>query len=114
MDGLEICTRIRKQASTKDPYILMLTAKGEEIDLVIGLSTEADDYLVKPFSLIELAARVRALLRLSLRQQEQPQIYQSTHILYQYNCLSCSTGAKMREKGVKLRFSRETKIFSER
>lgn len=79
MDGLEICTRIRKQPNTKDPYILMLTAKGEEIDRVIGLSTGADDYLVKPFSPIELVARVRALLRRSLRQQEQPQIYQSKH-----------------------------------
>src|SRR5512139_3551842 len=43
MDGLEVCTRIRKLASPKDPYILMLTAKGEEIDRVIGLSTGADD-----------------------------------------------------------------------
>lgn len=81
MDGLEICTRIRKHATAKDPYILMLTAKGEEIDRVIGLSTGADDYLVKPFSPIELVARVRALLRRSLRQQVQPQIYQSKHFI---------------------------------
>ena len=67
LDGLEVCTRIRQKVTTKDPYILMLTAKGEEIDRVIGLSTGADDYLVKPFSPIELVARVRALLRRSLR-----------------------------------------------
>lgn len=67
LDGLEVCTRIRQQPATKDPYILMLTAKGEEIDRVIGLSTGADDYLVKPFSPRELVARVRALLRRSLR-----------------------------------------------
>ena len=67
LDGLEVCTRIRQKTTTKDPYILMLTAKGEEIDRVIGLSTGADDYLVKPFSPIELLARVRALLRRSLR-----------------------------------------------
>ncbi len=74
LDGLEVCTRIRKHASAKDPYILMLTAKGEEIDRVIGLSTGADDYLVKPFSPIELVARVRALLRRSLRQADAPQV----------------------------------------
>jgi DNA-binding response OmpR family regulator len=67
LDGLEVCTRIRQKPNSKDPYILMLTAKGEEIDRIIGLSTGADDYLVKPFSPRELVARVRALLRRSLR-----------------------------------------------
>jgi DNA-binding response OmpR family regulator len=80
LDGLEVCTRIRQQAYGKDPYILMLTARGEEIDRVIGLSTGADDYLVKPFSPRELVARVRALLRRSLRHGGQPsQIYKTTH-----------------------------------
>jgi DNA-binding response OmpR family regulator len=73
LDGLEVCTRIRQHPIAKDPYILMLTARGEEIDRVIGLSTGADDYLVKPFSPRELVARVRALLRRSLRQGGQPQ-----------------------------------------
>lgn len=67
LDGLEVCTRIRQTPNIKDPYILMLTAKGEEIDRIIGLSTGADDYMVKPFSPRELVARVRALLRRSLR-----------------------------------------------
>lgn len=79
LDGLEVCTRIRQQPSDNDPYILMLTAKGEEIDRVIGLSTGADDYLVKPFSPIELVARVRALLRRSLRQANTDQVYQTQH-----------------------------------
>ncbi|MFZ9736580.1 MAG: response regulator [Prochlorotrichaceae cyanobacterium] len=79
LDGLEVCTRVRQQALAKDPYILMLTAKGEEIDRVVGLSTGADDYLVKPFSPLELVARVRALLRRSLRQQSPLQIYQTPH-----------------------------------
>ena len=78
LDGLEVCTRIRQQSNIKDPYILMLTARGEEIDRVIGLSTGADDYLVKPFSPRELVARVRALLRRSLRTGGQnPQIYRT-------------------------------------
>ena len=78
LDGLEVCTRIRQKEGLKDPYILMLTAKGEEIDRVIGLSTGAHDYLVKPFSPRELVARVRALLRRSLR-HESAQIYQTQH-----------------------------------
>lgn len=69
LDGLEVCTRIRQKPTGKDPYILMLTAKGEEIDRIIGLSTGADDYLVKPFSPRELVARVRALFRRSLRHE---------------------------------------------
>ncbi len=68
LDGLEVCHRIRQKPGKKDPYILMLTAKGEEMDRIIGLSTGADDYLVKPFSPRELVARIRALLRRSLRQ----------------------------------------------
>ena len=73
LNGLEVCTRIRRQTDGKDPFILMLTAKGEEIDRVVGLSTGADDYLVKPFSAPELVARIRALLRRSLRQIDTPQ-----------------------------------------
>ncbi len=80
LDGLEVCTRIRQKSTAKDPYILMLTAKGEELDRVIGLSTGADDYLVKPFSPRELVARVRALLRRSLRQSEtNSNVYQTRH-----------------------------------
>ena len=67
LDGLEVCARIRQQPGPVDPFILMLTARGEELDRIIGLSTGADDYLVKPFSPRELVARVRALLRRSLR-----------------------------------------------
>ena len=79
LDGLEVCARIRQKPGAKDPYILMLTAKGEEIDRVIGLSTGADDYFVKPFSPRELVARVRALLRRSLRQGGQDRVYQTGH-----------------------------------
>ena len=63
MDGLEICRRIRE----KDPRtpIMMLTARTEEIDRVLGLEIGADDYLTKPFSLRELTARIKALIRRS-------------------------------------------------
>jgi DNA-binding response OmpR family regulator len=79
LDGLEVCARIRQKPGAKDPYILMLTAKGEEIDRVIGLSTGADDYMVKPFSPRELIARVRALFRRSLRQGGQPPVNRTQH-----------------------------------
>lgn len=79
LDGLEVCARIRQQPGPKDPYILMLTAKGEELDRIIGLSTGADDYVVKPFSPRELVARVRALLRRSLRHSEPSQTYETPH-----------------------------------
>jgi two-component system, OmpR family, alkaline phosphatase synthesis response regulator PhoP len=81
LDGLEVCARIRQKPGIKDPYILMLTAKGEEMDRIIGLSTGADDYLVKPFSPRELVARVRALLRRTLRQGGQSQTYQTSHFV---------------------------------
>jgi DNA-binding response OmpR family regulator len=60
IDGIEVCRRVR---TFSDTYILMLTARTEEIDRVIGLSVGADDYLAKPFSPRELVARVKALLR---------------------------------------------------
>lgn len=70
MDGLNVCTRIRQSGVRKDPYIMMLTAKAEEIDRIIGFSTGADDYLPKPFSPTELLVRIRALLRRTMRHQE--------------------------------------------
>lgn len=70
MDGLEVCTQIRTKSAANDPYILMLTSRGEEIDRIIGLSTGADDYYIKPFSPRELVARVRALLRRRLREED--------------------------------------------
>ena len=73
MDGLEVCTQIRTKSAVNDPYILMLTSRGEEIDRIIGLSTGADDYYIKPFSPRELVARVRALLRRRLRENERSQ-----------------------------------------
>ncbi len=60
MDGIEVCRRLRQFS---DAYVLMLTARTEEIDKIIGLSVGADDYMTKPFSPRELVARVKAMLR---------------------------------------------------
>jgi two-component system phosphate regulon response regulator PhoB len=63
ISGIELCRRLRIRAETERLPVIMLTARGEESDRVRGLSTGADDYLVKPFSMPEFVARVRALLR---------------------------------------------------
>jgi two-component system, OmpR family, alkaline phosphatase synthesis response regulator PhoP len=63
VDGLEVCRRLKGDPKTRDIPIVMLTAKGEESDMVAGLERGADDYIAKPFSPRVLAARVKALLR---------------------------------------------------
>jgi two-component system alkaline phosphatase synthesis response regulator PhoP len=63
MDGLEVCKKVRSKPETSSLPILMLTAKGEEVDKVLGLELGADDYLTKPFSPREMVARVKSLLR---------------------------------------------------
>ncbi|MDO1558923.1 phosphate regulon transcriptional regulator PhoB [Brevundimonas sp. 2R-24] len=63
VSGVEVCRRLRGQADTRNLPIVMLTARGEESDRIRGLDTGADDYLTKPFSMAELIARIRAVLR---------------------------------------------------
>jgi two-component system phosphate regulon response regulator PhoB len=63
LSGTEICRRLREQERTRELPVIMCTAKGEEIDRVVGFEVGADDYVVKPFSVRELILRVRALLR---------------------------------------------------
>lgn len=69
MDGKEFCRRIRQDAELKSVPVVMLTAKAEEIDRIIGFEIGADDYLTKPFSIRELNLRIQAILR---RSQERP------------------------------------------
>jgi len=63
MDGLDVCKEIRKDSNMSNMPIIMITAKGEEIDKIIGLELGADDYITKPFSIRELVARIKAILR---------------------------------------------------
>jgi len=72
MSGLEICRRMKKNEKTASVPIIMLTAKGEESDRVVGLELGADDYMVKPFSMKELMARVKAVLRRYEKKPEPP------------------------------------------
>ena len=63
VSGIEVCRRLRQRTDTRNLPIIMLTARGEESDRIRGLDTGADDYLTKPFSMTELLARLRAVLR---------------------------------------------------
>ena len=63
MQGMEVCKKIRENPRSASLPIIMLTAKGDEVDRVVGLEMGADDYVAKPFSVRELSARVRAILR---------------------------------------------------
>lgn len=70
IDGLEVCRRLRATPETQSTPIIMLTAKGEETDQLVGFSVGADDYVVKPFSVKILLERIKSLLRRQSRQQD--------------------------------------------
>src|SRR5258708_184321 len=74
VDGLEVCRRIRALPDKGQVPVLMLTAKGDDVDKIVGLEIGADDYLAKPFNPRELLARVRAILR---RSQPAPGAHQT-------------------------------------
>ena len=63
VSGIEVCRRLRQRAESRNVPIIMLTARGEPTDRIRGLDTGADDYVIKPFSMTELVARIRAVLR---------------------------------------------------
>lgn len=69
MSGMELCRRLRREPQTTKTPIIMLTAKASEIDKIAGLEVGADDYVVKPFSVKEVVARVRAVLRRSDKEE---------------------------------------------
>ena len=72
VDGLEVCRQLRANSATASIPIIMLTARAEESDRIVGLELGADDYITKPFSPNEVVARVRALLRRAHRAEAQP------------------------------------------
>ncbi len=68
LDGIEVLKRLRSESNYKDIPVIMATAKGTEMDKISGLNSGADDYLVKPFGVMEMVARVKAVLRRSVRE----------------------------------------------
>jgi DNA-binding response OmpR family regulator len=98
MDGLEVCRKLRQK--NIDIPIIMLTAKGEEIDKVVGLEIGADDYLTKPFSIRELLARIKARLRNTEKEGKAiPKIYSFGDIEIDF------VQFKIRRKGKELEFT---------
>ncbi len=69
MDGMEVCQMIREFS---DVPIIMLTAKGEDMDKILGLENGADDYITKPFNILEVKARIKAIMRRTARSQPEP------------------------------------------
>lgn len=77
LDGYDVCKAIRSDINTKDISIIMLTAKGEELDKILGLELGADDYITKPFSIRELLARIKAILRRTKSSGGGEEVYKS-------------------------------------
>ena len=80
IDGMEVCRRLKGTTTTADIPIIMLTAKGDEVDKILGLELGADDYITKPFSVRELIARVKALLRRAAPQNDEEGILHAGNI----------------------------------
>jgi two-component system alkaline phosphatase synthesis response regulator PhoP len=90
MSGLDICKRLRNDGN--DIPIILLTARGQEIDKVLGLKLGADDYVTKPFSFLELAARVEAVLRRASKQGDKSDTYQFGDIKLDFKECEASKG----------------------
>lgn len=92
MSGMELCRRLRREAQTKQTPIIMLTAKAAESDRVAGLEIGADDYIVKPFSIKEMIARVKAVLRRS--EKETQPTYQDGSLAVDFADMRVSCGGE--------------------
>ena len=88
LDGAEVCRMVRGRPDTASLPIIILTARSREIDRVAGLDLGADDYVTKPFSLRELAARVRAVLRRRAPPPAAPLTYQGRHLVADFEAVS--------------------------
>jgi DNA-binding response OmpR family regulator len=92
LSGLDVCRQLRSAGN--DTPIIMLTARGQEIDKVLGLKTGADDYVTKPFSFLELMARVEAVLRRATRSAEAVESVQFGDVEVNFKTFEASKGGK--------------------
>lgn len=83
MSGMELCRRLRRESATEKTPVIMLTAKAAESDRIAGLDTGADDYIVKPFSVREVVARIRAVLRRA--EKETPPKYDDGRLMVDFD-----------------------------
>ena len=94
IDGLEVCKQLKKEAKTSRIPIIMLTAKTQETDKIVGLELGADDYVSKPFSPKELIARIKAVLRRSLEKEIPREIVKLGDLIIDLSQISVSVGNK--------------------
>ena len=94
MDGLEVCKALKKESKTSSIPIIMLTAKSQESDKVVGLELGADDYITKPFSPRELMARIKAVLRRATEKEKLPEIFQEGDLKIDFSKISVTVKDK--------------------
>jgi DNA-binding response OmpR family regulator len=94
INGIDVCRLLRTRPETRSVPIIMLTARSAEGDRVIGLDTGADDYITKPFSLRELSARVRAVLRRGRAEAPAPAVYRGKHLVADFDAISVEVDGK--------------------
>lgn len=94
IDGLEVCKTLKADGKTRQVPIIMLTAKSQESDKIVGLELGADDYVTKPFSPRELIARVKAILRRSKEKEELPEILNIGDLTIDFSKISVSVVGK--------------------
>ncbi len=95
MDGLEVLGKLRSQTEYKDIPVIMATAKGTEIDKIGGLNSGADDYLVKPFGMMEMVARINAVLRRTAKETQSDDITVGSITLKEKEHMVISDGKKI-------------------
>lgn len=94
IDGLEVCKSLKKETKTASIPIIMLTAKSQESDKVVGLELGADDYISKPFSPRELIARIKAVLRRVTEKEKLPEIFQAGDLRIDFARISVTVKGK--------------------
>jgi two-component system alkaline phosphatase synthesis response regulator PhoP len=95
IDGLEVCKTLKKDPKTASIPIIMLTAKSQESDKVVGLELGADDYVAKPFSPRELIARIKAVLRRATEKEKLPEVFQSGDLRIDFSRISVTVKDKV-------------------
>lgn len=103
-DGLTILKKLKSSSRTKDIPVIMVTAKGSEYDKVVGLDSGADDYITKPFGMMELVSRVKAVLRRSSRNEKKDEIVVGQLKIYpnKHKVKSCGNEVTLTNKEFKL------------
>ena len=94
IDGLEVCKTLKQSSGTADIPIIMLTAKAQETDKIVGLELGADDYITKPFSIRELTARVKAVLRRVREKEKLPEIFKIGNLTIDFSKIKVIIGNK--------------------